>query len=112
MKCNYFEKERGDCGVEKYIDTQASTEQDIIFCKIELFEEYGHKHFLSTRDSRYLDRKNKIFELKIKKHRIAYTFIESDCWFLHAFRKKSQKTPLKEIRQAKNIKKQLLNQII
>ena len=71
-----------------------------------LLSDYGHT--LRMPDSRSLG--NGLFELRIKEMgniRVFYTFKNNGIWILHAFNKKTNKTPIRELRYARRRKKHL-----
>lgn len=88
-----------DSGVEKFI--QGSKEATIakVLRTTDLLEKFGHR--LGMPHSKKVS--NKLFELRIRGEqeiRIFYCFNGGSIHLIHGFIKKSQKTPLKELRNA------------
>ena len=54
-----------------------------------------------------LDKENGIWEFVIGNHRFSTTPIKDVYWILHGFRKKTNKTPKREIQKAISIKNKL-----
>lgn len=94
-----FESSRGDKPVEMVI---TSLDQSTIAKTahiIDLLENYGHQ--LGMPHSKKLT--PDVYELRIRGRqevRILYSFVKKDIYLLHAFIKKQQKTPKKEIETA------------
>ena len=91
-----FESKRGDKYVEVFIEDQESSTIAKIIHTIDLLEQYGPN--LSMPHSKKLT--SELYELRIRgkvEIRIIYTFYKRKIYLLHAFNKKSQKTPRKEI---------------
>lgn len=95
----YFELSNGRRPVFEFIDSFQMPTQAKVAEQLQLLEEYGPK--LGMPHSRLLTKK--IYELRIRSKqeiRIFYAFKHGSITLLHAFRKKSQKLPLKELRVA------------
>jgi len=102
-KVRFYEDKKGRHPVLEYIDNlsdkeQAKVSKYVDFLKVSegILDEPYSKHI-----------KGKIRELRVdfgkNRHRIFYfTFVEKNIIFLHAFLKKTAKTPLKEIEKAEN----------
>ncbi len=98
-KVNFFQTARGDRPVEIFIDEQDMTMRTKIALSIELLRIQGP--FLKPPYSKKLQ--DKLYELRISGTvaiRIFYTIKNSEYYLLHAFKKKSQKTPRKELKIA------------
>lgn len=91
-----FETSRGEKPVEAFIKVQQSQTQAKIAHLLDLLEKYGpllgmpHIKKIAT----------DLFELRIRGReeiRIFFTCKEKNIYLLHGFKKKTQKTPVKEI---------------
>lgn len=95
----YFESSRGERFVKEFIDKQSSVVKGKYIGMIDFLKNYGP--FLSGKYTKKL-RKN-LYELRItgkEQIRVLYTVRGKDIILLHAFKKKTQKTPQKEIKTA------------
>lgn len=98
-KVNFFQTARGDYPVKDFIEKQDKTTITRINLSIRLLIDYGP--FLKPPDIKKLQ--DKLYELRIpgkSSVRIFYTMMKGECYLLHAFTKKSQKTPTKELKVA------------
>lgn len=98
-KVFFFKTARGDYPVKEFIGEQDSIIRSKIALSILLLKNQGP--FLKPPYIKKLQ--DKLYELRISgtaQIRIFYTIHHSEYYFLHAFKKKSQKTPSKEIRVA------------
>lgn len=98
-KVKFFQTARGDCPVKEFIEKQDFSTGAKIAHFIELLENYGP--FLKPPYMKKLQ--NRLYELRISGKiaiRIFYTMYRNEYYLLHAFKKKSQKTPMKELRVA------------
>ena len=94
-----FETNRGEKPVEKFISSLDSNTIAKVIHNIDLLEKYGN--LLRMPHSKRLVKD--LYELRVKgkeEIRILYTFRSSSIYLLHAFKKKSQRTPKKEIVKA------------
>lgn len=99
----FFQTSRGEKIVKEYLKklqekTIAKISQNIDLLKI-------HGPFLGMPYSKMLIKG--IYELRIRgkeEIRILYTFSKSNIYLLHAFKKQTQKTPIKEIKIAEDRK--------
>ncbi len=113
MEIEFYEKARGDCPVLQFIDGLPFKHQKKIYSKIERFRKYGLQQSLRTKIAKkFKEKKHKgLYELIIDYdgifYRIFFIMIEDVCWFINAFKKKSNKTPLCALKKAIGIKKQL-----
>ncbi len=92
-----FESKRGERFVEEFIKNQDFSTIAKIAHTIDLLEKHGSR--LGMPHSKKISRN--LYELRIRgkqEIRIIYGFVKSNIYLLHAFRKKTQKTPQKEIR--------------
>jgi len=98
-KVKFFQTARGDSPVEMFIREQDETTYAKILHSIKLLQDSGP--FLKPPYIKKLQ--NKLYELRISgkdSFRLFYTIINGEYYILHAFKKKSQKTPLKELKVA------------
>ena len=98
-RVKFFHTKRGDHPVEDFIEEQDKSTQTKIAHSIRLLVDYGP--FLKPPDIKKI--RNKLYELRIPGKisvRIFYTIHESEYYLLHGFKKKSQKTPSRELRIA------------
>lgn len=99
FKVYYFQTSRGDYPVREFIEQQDKATQTKIARAIRLLIDYGP--FLKPPDIKKLQ--DKLYELRIPGKmaiRIFYTIASGEYYLLHAFKKKSQKLPKKEIKLA------------
>lgn len=99
----YYVNQKGKEPVKEYIDKLSQKEQVKIFSYLELLKQ--RRGYLDEPYSRHI--KGKIRELKIEffrnHHRIFYfVFTDKKIILLHAFLKKTTKTPKQEIIKATN----------
>jgi len=98
-KVVYFESLRGERFVKKFIDKQNSVVKAKYAGMIDFLEEYGP--FLSGKYTRKL--RKDLYELRMtgkEQVRVLYTVQKRNIILLHAFKKKTRRTPLKEIKTA------------
>ena len=94
-----FETNRGEKPVEKFINSLDPNTIAKVIHNIDLLEKYGN--LLRMPHSRRLVKD--LYELRVKgkeEIRILYTFKSRNIYLLHAFKKKSQKTPKREMAKA------------
>lgn len=95
----FFETARGTSPVKDFFDEQDLTTQTKINHLVRLLINYGP--FLKPPYSKKIQ--DKLYELRVSGKlaiRIFYTKISNEYCLLHAFKKKAQKTPRKEIKTA------------
>lgn len=95
----YFRSVRGESYVKEFIDKQNSFIKAKYIGMIDFLEKYGP--FLSGKYTKKL--RKDLFELRItgkEQIRILYTTQARNIVLLHAFKKKTQKTPRNEIKTA------------
>ena len=95
----YFQTKRGTYPVKEFIKEQNILTQARITKSIELLSHKGP--FLKPPYIKKLQ--NKLYELRISgkdTFRLFYTIINAEYYILHAFKKKSQKTPVRELKIA------------
>lgn len=98
-RVKFFQTDRGDYPVKDFILEQDPQTHARIILSIELLRDNGP--FLKPPHIKKL--KDKLYELRIKSKvpiRIFYTIYENEYYLLHAFKKKSQKTPPREMKLA------------
>ena len=103
-KVYFFETPRGEKVVKEFLKSLSGKTVGKIAQNLDLLKRHGP--FLSMPYSRKLTRE--IRELRIRgqeETRILYTFVKNDIYLLHAFKKKTEKTPKKEIRTGEERKK-------
>ena len=109
MEIELYERMRGDCPVGKFISDLPLNHQKKVYKKIERLKEDGLHLSLRTKIVKKLGRN--IYELIINYdgmfYRILFTIIKDAYWLISAFKKKSNKTPSRELAKAIKIKKQL-----
>ena len=98
-KVKFFQSARGDWPVKDFIEEQDKSTQTKIAHSIRLLVDYGP--FLKPPDIKKLQ--NKLYELRIPGKtsvRIVYAVTGGEFYLVHAFKKKTQKTPAKELKVA------------
>ena len=98
-KVLFFQTARGDYPIKEIIEEQDEATYAKILHSIELLENHGP--FLKPPYSKKLI--DKAYELRISGSvavRILYTVFNNEFYLLHAFKKKTQKTPRKELKTA------------
>jgi len=106
-KVNFFKTDRGDCPVKEFIEDLNLPTISKITHTIELLEDYGP--YLKPPYIKKMG--NKFYELRTSGKiavRIFYTICKNEYYLLHAFRKKSRKTPGQEIKTAIDKMKELI----
>ena len=94
-----FESNREEKPVEVFIKSQSRKTIAKVANEIDLLEKHGN--LLRMPHSKMISKK--LFELRIRgkeEIRIIYTFKSHKIYLLHAFKKKTQRTPAKEINTA------------
>jgi len=95
-KVKFFRTAKGNYPVKEFIEKQDKKAYARIIRTIELLENYGP--FMRVPHSKKV--RNKLYELRIigkKSIRIFYTRFNNQYYLVHAFKKKSQKTPKQEL---------------
>ena len=95
-----FESARGEKPVEEFIKSLEESAIAKVGQEIDLLGKHGP--YLAMPHSKKLN--NDLYELRIRGRqeiRILYAFAKKDIYLLHAFKKKTQKTPRKEIETAR-----------
>lgn len=109
-KVSFYKDNKGKSSVLEYIDELPYKEGSKIYKYIEFLR--TNKGVLEEPYSKHI--KGKIRELRVdfgkNKHRIFYfTFIKKNIVFLHAFLKKTPKTPMNEIKKAEDTYNNVIN---
>lgn len=94
-----FETIRGEKPVEEFVKSLPESTIAKVAHKIDLLEKHGA--YLSMPHTKKLT--SVLYELRVRgkvEIRIIYVFINRNIYLLHAFDKKTQKTPAKEIETA------------
>lgn len=106
-KVKFFQTVRGDCPVKEFITQQDEATHAKILHAIVLLENNGP--YLKPPYIRKLQ--DKLYELRISGKiaiRVFYTIHNSEYYLLHIFKKKSQKTPSKELKSALDRMKEII----
>lgn len=106
-KVKFFGTARGDYLVKTFIEEQDEITYAKILLSIQLLRQNGP--FLKPPYIKKLQ--SKLYELRIPgkvEIRIFYTIFNNEYYLLHAFKKKSQKTPQKELKIALDRMKEII----
>ena len=106
-KVLFFQTARSESPVEDFIKEQDEATYAKVLQSMRLLANNGP--FLKPPYIKKLQ--NKLYELRISGKvaiRIFYTIINNEYYLLHAFKKKSQKTPLKELKVALDRMKEIV----
>lgn len=103
MEIEFWETSSGRSPVEEFITELPAKTQEKIVWAIDKLETYGtklvHEGKLLVKLVGY-----NLYELRVKINKIFYrillVFIGTTAWLLHAFKKKTNNTPIKEINTA------------
>ena len=98
-KVNFFQTARGNYPVQEFIEEQDKATKTKIGHSVRLLIDYGP--FLKPPDIKKLQ--DKLYELRIPGKtaiRILYTITGGEYYLLHGFKKKTQKTPARELKVA------------
>ena len=109
MEVKFYETLRKRCPVTDFIDSQNKRDQAVLLTVLESIEENG----FNAKGCQFRQLEGKLWEIKIKSpsggYRLLYVTIQADLIFiLHAFKKKTQKTPVKELNTARKRLKEIL----
>jgi phage-related protein len=97
-KVSFYHDARGRSPVIEYLDGLVARDRARVARYLELVREFGPR--LAMPHARHLD--GGLWELRPGAHRVIYAAVASErVVLLHAFRKKSQKTPRREIERAR-----------
>lgn len=106
-KVFFFQTARGNYPVQDFIDEQDMSTQTKIAGAIRLLVDYGP--YLKPPYIKKL--RDKLYELRISGKiavRILYTISHGEYYLLHTFKKKSPKTPIKELKTALDRVKEII----
>ena len=103
---NYLKTYKNSRGVDlifEYIDAIDDTnEYANIFAAFTKINEEGAKYIINSHSINTNSLKNNIYEIKIDQNRFAYCYMKGNyVYILHAFKKKSNKTPKNDLKIAK-----------
>lgn len=109
MKILFYETLRKRSPVTDFIDSQGKKDQATIIAALQSVSEDG----LNAKGCQFRQLEGKLWEIKIKApsggYRLLYITLDKELLFiLHAFKKKTQKTPKKEISIARKRLKEIL----
>ena len=101
MKVTFYETASGRSPVTDFIDKQPAKDQAVIVVALEDVEEHG----FAAKGVQFRQLQGKLWEIKLKApsggYRLLYATLDKDNMvILHGFKKKTQKTPPKEINTA------------
>ncbi|MBN1585901.1 MAG: type II toxin-antitoxin system RelE/ParE family toxin [Candidatus Omnitrophica bacterium] len=97
-KIIFFVDTKGACPVEEYMEKLSAPQQDKVFAYLRRLQEVGPQ--LKRPAGDYLGGKIKLYELRPGRHRILYYFHGKNIVLLHAFLKKTDEIPKKDIELA------------
>jgi len=105
MRVEYWQTSRGDRPVEKFITSQPIKVQAKIAWTIGRLEDMGLDFLKTDHMTQLHGYKHTLYELKGEKLGIFYRIllvvvVNNTAWLLHAFAKKTNKTPQNEVRIA------------
>lgn len=98
MEVKFFGTKRGDEPVTEYLDTLAEGPQAKIYGFLDTLKKDG---YLERPHGKKMKGTGGLNEVISGKHRILYCIHEGEAIMLHAFYKKTNKTPEKELKIAK-----------
>jgi len=105
MEVKFFRKANGHSPVEDFIvNILQPKDQKRVYSAIERVEkqQYGLDNLFRAEYAKKLEKD--IYELKPDRLRILFTLKDKICWLLHIFFKKSKKTPINELKVARQRK--------
>ena len=109
-KVSFYKDNNGKSSILEYIKRLSEKERSKIYKYVEFLRE--HQGVLDEPYSKHI--RGKIRELRVdfgkNRHRIFYfTFVGKNIIILHAFLKKTQKTPISEVKKAENMYHNIIN---
>lgn len=109
-KVSFYKDKKGKSSVSEYIENFSENEKLKVYKYIEFLR--VNEGILDEPYSKHI--KGKIRELRVdfskNKHRIFYfTFVEKNIVLLHAFLKKTPKTPVRELKKAEDMYYNIIN---
>lgn len=107
-RINFYHLENGDCPVQDYLDSMANKQVEKVFFVLDLIENI---EIVPSKFFKKLEATDDIWEVRIQYGNNIFRFLGfldgNDLVILnHAFTKKTQKTPAKEIKIAERRKKE------
>ncbi|HEX5037933.1 MAG TPA: type II toxin-antitoxin system RelE/ParE family toxin [bacterium] len=97
MQVAYYQTARGDLPVRSYIDALPEVERAKVMALIDYLSEAV---VLREPHAKKINGYPGLFELRPGPHRVFYCYHGDTIVLLHAFRKKSDKTPIRELETA------------
>ncbi len=109
MDIKFYETARKRCPITDFIDSQDKRDQAVILAVLNSIKENG----FNAKGCQFRQLEGKLWEIKIKSpsggYRLLYITINTDLLLiLHAFKKKTQKAPKKELDIARKRLKEIL----
>ena len=109
MKIEFFTSQSGRSPVTKFIDGLSLKDQSVILAVLADIQDHG----FDARGVQFRQLQGKLWEIKIKTlgggYRFLYVTLDKNLLFiLHAFKKKTQKAPPKELKIAMKRLKEIL----
>ena len=98
MDISFYETKEGNSPIAKFIDQSPKIDQAVILAVFSDIESHG----LAAKGAIFRQLDGKLWEIKIKTPGGGYRFLyvlldKASMMLVHAFKKKTQKTPLKEL---------------
>lgn len=98
MEIVFYQSSRGRSPITKFLDEQPKRDQAVLLAVLNEIEEMG----LQAKGAVFRQLEGKLWEIKVKApsggYRFLYVLVSSKTMMLlHAFKKKTQKTPLNEL---------------
>lgn len=115
MEIQFYQTTRGDYLVLEFIKSLPEKDGKKILYRIDRFKVFGFQRSIQCGDvndfqgNKYKNLYELIIDYGKTFYRISFTMIKNTCWMIHGFKKKSNKTPTKELDKANKIKKLLKN---
>lgn len=94
LTIRYYKTSRGDQPVQKYLGNVSEKDRARIFALIEELALQGSLEMPHGR--KFVGQKN-LYEIRYRSHRIIYSYYNEKVILLHAFVKKTQETPKRDI---------------
>lgn len=109
MKIEFYETSSGRSPITDFFDKQPKRDQAVILAVLQDIVDEGY----GAKGCQFRQLQGKLWELKIKApsggYRLLYVTLNKDLLFvLHSFKKKTQKTPKKELDVARKRLKEIL----
>lgn len=109
MKVKFYQTTRNRCPIVDFIEKQPERDQAVILAVLSDINEFG----FNAKGCQFRQLEGKLWEIKIKTPSGGYlllyvTIDKASLFILHAFKKKTQKTPTKELNTARKRLKEIL----